>query len=286
MKIGINVMPVPAPELAAIGQRVEALGFEGLYYGEHIAVPLRLKTPYPGKIGYHGKVTQLECYVALGHLAAVTRRVRLATGLSVLPIRHPLQTARAITTVDNLSGGRFDLIVGLGSIPDEYEAMNVDYRTRGARLDEWLDILDKLWRQDEIEHHGRFMDFEAIGFEPKPVQRPGPPLYLCAYTAVGFERAARRATGWYGDINSPAKLREVIAEFTPILEKHGRDPASFKYKLIHAAGVDDLPSREELADYADAGADCIVVSPFELEERAAAEKLERVAEAFRPYLTP
>ena len=279
-------MPVPATELAAIGRRAEALGFEGLYYGEHIAVPMQLKTPYPGKIGYHGKVTQLECYVALGHLAAVTTKVRLATGLSVLPIRHPLQTARAITTIDNLSDGRFDLIVGLGSIPDEYDAMNVDYKTRGARLDEWLDILDKLWTQDEIEHHGRFMDFEAIGFEPKPVQRPGPPLYMGAYTKVGFDRCVRRATGWYGDINSPAKLREVKREFQPLFDKYDRDPATFKFKLIHAAGVDDWPSHDELHDYADAGADCIVVSPFELEEQNAAEKLERVAEAYRPYLYP
>lgn len=284
MKIGINVMPVPASELATIGRRVEALGFEGLYYGEHIAVPMTLKTPYPGKIGYHGKVTQLECYVALGHLAAVTTRVRLATGLSVLPIRHPLQTARAITTIDNLSGGRFDLVVGLGSIPDEYDAMNVDYKTRGARLDEWLDILDKLWTEDEPSHHGRFMDFEPIGFEPKPIQKPGPPLYLGAYTPVGFDRAVRRATGWYGDISSPAKLREVMKQFEPIHDKYGRDPASFKYKLIHAAGVDDLPSLDELQDYADAGADCIVVSPFHLEEQNAAAKLEIVAEAFAPYL--
>lgn len=286
MKIGINVMPVPAAELSSIGQRAEQLGFEGLYYGEHIAVPMTLKTPYPGEIGYHGKVTQLECYVALGHLAAVTTSIRLATGLSVLPIRQPLQTARAITTIDNLSNGRFDLVVGLGSIPDEYEAMNVDYKTRGERLDEWLDIFDKLWTEDEPSHHGRFIDFEAIGFEPKPVQQPGPPLYLGAYTKVGFDRAVRRATGWYGDIKSPDKLREVIQEFAPLFDKYQRDPASFKYKLIHAAGVDEMPSHDELADYADAGADCIVVSPFQLEETRAAEKLETVAQAFSAYLTP
>lgn len=289
MKIGLNVVPVPASELAQIGMRAEALGFDGLYYGEHIAVPMHLKTPYPGKVGYNGKTVQLECYVALGALAAVTKKVRLGNGITILPIRHPLQTARAITTIDNLSGGRFDLIYGVGSIPDEFDVMGVDYKSRGAILDEWLDIFEKLWTEDEIAHKGQFMDFEAIGFEPKPLQKPRPPIYAGSHSKVGLERAARRADGWYGAVYNADHLRQIQALVTPMLEKNGRDPASFKYMNIHAAGEAILPTKEEFQDYEEAGSDSIILTPFKMHGKVhpgeCAAKLEEAAEMVKDYLS-
>jgi probable F420-dependent oxidoreductase len=284
MEIGLNIMPVAAPRLAEIGQQAEDLGFEGLYYGEHIIVPMHLKTPYPGKVGYNAKTIQLECYVALGHLAAVTKRVRLATGVTILPIRDPFQTARAISTIDNLSGGRFDLVYGVGSIPDEFEAMGIDYKTRGARLDEWLDIFEKLWTEDQPAFEGRFAHFEPVGFEPKPVQKPGPPIYAGAHSKVGLERAARRADGWYGAVYDAAQLGEIKAILEPELEKNGRDPKSFVYKLIHASGEAILPTPDELKAYEDAGAASVIVSPFELDRNDPDADLDAAASAVQDYL--
>jgi len=287
MKFGLNIGPVPGPELAEVGARAEELGFDALYCGEHIAVPKHLKTPYPGKVGYNYKSIQMECYVALGALAAVTNRVRLGTGITILPIRHPLQTARAITTIDNISGGRFDLVVGVGSIRDEYEAMGVNFKTRGAMLDEWLDIFDKLWTQDEIEHNGRFMQFETIGFEPKPVQKPGPPLWTGSRTDLGLERAARRAHGWYGAVYNADGVREVKAMVAPYLTKYDRDPASFHYSLIHASGEAILPTEAEIREYEAEGVERLILSPFKrlnTPETEVMAKLERCAEGLRAFL--
>jgi probable F420-dependent oxidoreductase len=260
------------------------MGFEGLYYGDHIAVPMVLKTPYPGKLGYHGRVTQLECFGVLSHLAAVTKTIRLATGVAVLPIRHPLQTARAVTTLDNLSNGRFDLMVGTGSIRDEFEAMGEDYDTRWPRLNECLDIFNCLWCEDEPSFDGEFYRFEPIGFEPKPVQKPGPPVFMGSHAPRGLRSAAIRAQGWYGNIKDPAKLREIRLAMEPLLNEAGRDPGEFRYKLIHASGVDDLPTPDDLAAYRREGAESITISPFALEETQAMEKLERVAVAFKDFL--
>jgi len=288
MKFGLNIVPVPGAELAEVGMRAEELGFDGLYYGEHIAVPKHLKTPYPGKVGYHYKTVQMECYVALGALAAVTKKVRLGTGITIIPIRHPLQTARAITTIDNISGGRFDLIVGVGSIPDEFEVMGVNYKTRGAMLDEWLDIFDKLWTQDEIEHNGRFMQFETIGFEPKPVQKPGPPLWCGSHSEAGLDRAARRAYGWYGAVYNADGVRRVKEMIAPYLKKYDRDPKTFHYSLIHASGQDILPTEDEIRDYEREGVERLILSPFkhanETAETDSMAKLEACAKGIKAFM--
>ncbi len=278
MKFGLNIVPVPAGQLADVGHRAEELGFDALYYGEHIAVPVTLKTPYPGKVGYNAMTYQLECYVALGHLAAATKRVRLGTGITILPIRHPLQTARAISSVDNLSNGRLDLAIGVGSIVDEYAAMGVDYDTRGARLDEILDIFDLLWSEKTPSYDGKFYNFEPIGFLPKPVQKPRPPLYVGSHSKVALERGARRADGWYGAVYTPDDVRRIKDIVTPLLKQNGRDPAAFKYTLIHAAGEGIPPRREEVAAYEALGVEMMVISPWGMPERGSITgKLEDLA---------
>ncbi len=287
MKFGLNIVPVPGLELPDVGRRAEEMGFDGLYYGEHIAVPKHLKTPYPGKVGYNYKTIQLECFVALGALAAVTGRVRLGTGITILPIRHPLQTARAITTIDNISNGRFDLIFGVGSIPDEYAAMGVDFHARGAILDEWLDIFDKLWTQDEIEHRGRHYSFETIGFEPKPVQKGGPPLWSGARSEPGLARAARRCVGWYGAVYGVDEVRQIKALLAPYFRKYGRDPASFRYALIHAAGEAILPTDAEIKAYDAEGVECLILSPFKpanTQQSGSMQKLEACAAGLKGHL--
>ena len=263
MKIGVNVVPVTAKDLAAVGRRAEELGFGALYYGEHIAVPVDLSIPYPGKAGYAAHYYRLETYVALGYLAAATSTIRLGTGVTILPLRHPLQTARSIASVDNLSNGRLDLAIGVGSIKDEYDVMGVDYETRGRRLEETLDVFERLWADETPSYEGELIRFGPIGFEPKPVQKPRPPLFVGSRTKVALDRAARRADGWYGATYSTDDVREIKAMMAPLLDKYGRDPASFRYSLVHGAGQALLPSAEELAIYADEGVDTVVVSPFD-----------------------
>ncbi len=240
-------------------------------------MPVTLSVPYPGKIGFNAMTYVNEPYVALACLAAVTKTVRLGTGISILPIRHPLQTARAIATLDRLSNGRLDLAVGTGAIVDEFEAMESDYATRGARLDEIVEIFDRLWSQEKPSFQGRYYRFPEIGFEPKPVQRPRPPLYLGGISKAGFKRAARIADGWYGAVYNPDHAREIIATIQGHMKEYGRDAAKFKYALIHAAGEPILPTMEERKGYEAIGVEMVVVSPFGLDAKNVMATIREVA---------
>lgn len=278
LKIGLNISPAPTEDLLAAGRLAEELGFDALFIGEHIAVPVTLSVPYPGKVGYHSHAYQHEPYVALAALAAATKVVRLGTGISILPIREPLQTARAITTLDRLSNGRLDVAIGSGSIVDEFAVMASDYATRNARLEEMVEIFDCLFTQDKPSYQGRHYRFPEIGFEPKPVQRPRPPIYLGAFGPVALKRAARIADGWYGAVYNPEHAKGIIGTINGHLKEYGRDPAQFKYALIHAAGEPILPTAQECKAYEDIGVEMIVISPFDLVAKDILAKIREVAE--------
>lgn len=279
LTIGLNLSPVQAPELVATARRAEELGFGALFIGEHIAVPVTLHTPYPGKVGYNAMTYQYEPYVALAHLAAVTSKVRLGTGISVLPIREPLQTARAIATLDILSNGRLDLAVGVGSIDEEFEVMGYDHATRGARIDEMIEIFTRVFTEEHPSYQGEHYRFREIGFEPKPVQKPRPPIYMGAVTKAGLKRTARVADGWYGAAYTPDDAAQIIAGISAHLVEYGRDPAQFKYSLIHGAGEPILPTADECRRYAELGVETLIVSPFGLVAKDAVAKIEEVARA-------
>ncbi len=277
LNIGLNISPVQAPELLAASRRAEELGFGALFIGEHFAVPVHLKTPYPGKVGYNAMTYQYEPYVALGHIAAVTNTVRLGTGISILPLREVFETARAIATVDVLSGGRLDLAVGVGSIPDEFEIMGFDIENRGARMDEMIEIFTRLFNEEHPSYEGKIYNFREIGFEPKPVQKPRPPIFMGAVSKAGLKRTARMADGWYGAVYSPDDAAEVIAGISRHLVDIGRDPATFRYQLIHAAGEPIMPTADECKRYAELGVETLIVSPFSLVAHGAVRKIEEVA---------
>lgn len=279
MKFGLNISYIRAHELLDAARLAEELGFSALFVGEHIAIPAKLNIPYPGKVGIDAMTYRYEPYVALSHVAAVTSKVRLGTGISILPIREPLQTARAIATVDVLSNGRLDLAIGAGSIVEEFEVMGYDYATRGPRMDEMVAIFDKLWSEKEIAFSGEFFKFRAIGFEPKPVQKPRPPLYVGSASKAGLKRAARIADGWYGAVYDPAAARTIIDTIKGHMKDYGRDPAGFKYSLIHASGQAILPTPEQCREYEDLGVEMIVVSPVSKDGGESLPKIREIAEA-------
>jgi probable F420-dependent oxidoreductase len=262
MKFGLNITYIRADELIPASRLAEELGFASLVMGEHIAVPVELRTPYRGKVGINAMSYRHEPYVALAHVAAVTSKVRLGTGVSILPIHEPLQLARAITTLDVLSNGRLDLAIGAGSIEEEFEVMGFDYASRGPRMDEMVEIFNRLWTQEEIAFSGEHYNFRAIGFEPKPVQKPRPPLYVGSQAKAGLKRAARIGDGWYGSVYDPAAARAIMETIQGHMKEYGRDPASFKYSLIHASGEPILPTAEQIRDYEALGVEMITVSPI------------------------
>ena len=257
MKIGIALPHAPDDRLFEIARRAEALGFDSIWQGEHIVLPMvdRHEHPY-GKIKIAPQNPFHAPFVQLAALAAVTTTLRVCTGVILPPLRNVFATAREITSLDIMSGGRLDVGIGVGWHPDEFELMGYDFKARGAYTDEFIDALSLLLDEREPGFQGKHISFESVGFEPKPLQRPRPPILVGGDTPLAQRRAAKRGDGWYGHADSPEQALERLEAVNRHVEAEGRDPASFK----HVVQVWNPP--EEPEAYFAAGADRLVVMPF------------------------
>ncbi|MEU2773960.1 LLM class F420-dependent oxidoreductase [Streptomyces sp. NPDC007162] len=177
-----------AADLVEIARAVDRAGFAYLAVCDHVAIPRRL-APAMSTVWYDPVAT-------LAHLAAVTERVRLLSHVAVVALRHPLLSAKQYATVDHLSGGRLVLGVGAGHVREEFEVLGVDFRQRGAVLDEAIDALRAALGADEFpSHHGKFYDFEELGQRPRPAQRRVP-VWVGGSSPAAVRRAALKGDGW------------------------------------------------------------------------------------------
>tara|TARA_A100001037_G_scaffold223364_2_gene201257 strand:- start:1107 stop:1958 length:852 start_codon:yes stop_codon:yes gene_type:complete len=277
MKIGLNIISMKADELVAGAVLAEELGYDSLWMGEHILLPYG--TEYPAKPQPYGPQELLDVFVLLGHLAGRTSRIRLATGIVMLPLRAPVLAARQILGVDVLSGGRFDLAVGLGWHPDEYAASGTDMHTRGKRLDEMLDLINELFQPGDTEFDGEFYSVPKTPFDPKPVQKPRPP-FLVGGSSEAAKRRAARWDGWYGVCTSPEHAALSMAEIDSYRREYGRENEPFETVIVFYQGGPggDAPPREIIEQFAALGIDRFVVTPWEFDYHNA---LPRIAEYAR-----
>jgi probable F420-dependent oxidoreductase len=277
MKIGVPFFRLRFEQMAAVARRAEDLGFESVWLPEHLVLPARFTSRYPyssdGVPPIRPDAPHLDPLILLTHIAAATSKIRLGTNIYLLPLRHPLATARAVMSLDVVSAGRVTLGVGVGWLAEEFQAAGIDFRTRGARTRECVRALKALWTESEPEFHGRFFDFGPVKFEPKPVQKPHPPIVFGGESEAALRRAADLGDGWYGVGHSPAsaagqaeKLRGLLAERRP--------GAPFELTVSHAG-----PSlgRDDVDRYAEAGIDRVVVLPWRRGREAEAE-LGRLAD--------
>jgi probable F420-dependent oxidoreductase len=184
---GLHRGPGIEPEtLARRARAAEDAGFESLWVGDHVAPPVRA-----------GKDDRIEAVVAVGFLAAVTSRVRLAIGVVVLPQRHPVLLAKQLSSLDILTGGRLTVGVGAGYVEEELAAFGVPLTERGARTDDYLATMRAIWR-GETSHEGRFVSYQGVAQSPSPVQRPHPPIVVGGHSPAALNRAARQGNGWFG----------------------------------------------------------------------------------------
>ena len=202
MKVGVNLInfgPGANPEsLARTVQLVEALGYHLLMTSDHIAVTPDVGTRYPAPF--------YEPLTTLGWLAGVTRTLEIGTTVIILPYRSPLEIARAGANVDQLSGGRFILGVGVGWAEQEFDALGVPFNRRGAVTDDYLEAIKSLWSQDVASYRGRFVSFSDVDTAPRPIQKPHPPIWVGGPSDAAMRRAAR-----YGDAWHPIRIR--VSEF-------------------------------------------------------------------------
>lgn len=193
-----------APEHQRIAAVVDELGFHAITTSEHFAMPY-WEVPRLGPYWTHA-------LTVLAFVAGATRRVRVDASVLVLPYHHPLALAKAISTLDVLSGGRVDVSVGVGHAEQEFEVLRVPFPDRGAIADEMLDAMKELWSAEEPVFRGRFFTIEGLAFEPKPVQQPRPPIYVGGNSKAALRRAARHE-GW-----QPNPTDFTVDEIPPLFD--------------------------------------------------------------------
>jgi probable F420-dependent oxidoreductase len=282
MHIGILV-PATAQtsNVTEIAQRIEGLGFESLWIPEHPVIPVGFKTPLPGG----GKLPEhynrwADPFIALTVAATATKRIKLATGICLLPERNALMTAKVIATLDMYSGGRVVLGVGAGWLREETEAMGANFRLRWRQLRETTEAMRICWTQPEPSYQGEIVQFPPVYCDPKPVQKSGPPIFLGGHVPKALERVARTYDGWCPLSNDPADYGKKVTTIRQLAKECGRNPDS----LTMSAFVDPhngALSVDTTKAFRDAGASRIVLfsQPFakEIAEGKALECIDRVA---------
>jgi probable F420-dependent oxidoreductase len=198
LKLGLFSMttgPCSYPDSAArVARAAEAAGFESLWGGEHVVLPDPQAPPSPLAPGDR----IVDPIVALTFLAAHTARIRLGTGIIILPQRNPLVLAKELATLDVLSNGRLIVGVGVGYLEPEFRALGAPFADRGRVTDDYLAAMRAIWTQEKPAHRGPFSSFERVQAHPQPVQRPTPPIVIGGHTPAAFRRAVQHGHGWYG----------------------------------------------------------------------------------------
>ena len=241
---GVNFASCVDPELQRrVAQAAEEVGFESVWTGEHVAMPMRDNpVPTPPETPF------LDSLVSLARIAGFTSRLRLGTGILVLPHHNPVLLAKALTSLDVLSGGR--LIAGFagGYVEAEFRALGIDFHQRGAITDQHLAAIRALWTEPEPRFSGRFASFSDVRFEPKPAQRPHPPIVIGGTAEPALRRAARVGDGWYGFALTVERTAEVVAELARLRVRTGRREQPLEISLTTFEPLtDELVARAEAA---------------------------------------
>lgn len=197
-KFGITMFPTDyAIQPVDLARAVEDRGFDSLFFPEHTHIPVSRKTPFPGG----GDLPEMywrthDPFVALGACAAVTRTIRLGTGICLVIERDPITLAKEVASLDSISGGRLVLGIGAGWNREEMENHGANYKRRWAVVREKVLAMKTIWTRDEAEFHGEHVDFDPIWSWPKPLQDGGPPIWIGANSPWVFDRVAEYADGW------------------------------------------------------------------------------------------
>jgi probable F420-dependent oxidoreductase len=219
-------------DLTQFGRAVDELGFAALWMGEHVVWYDRYNSPWPysadGSFERDPRREHLEIFDTLAFLSAVTERMRLGTGIALVPQRNPVYTAKSVMTVDVLSRGRFDFGVGIGWNRAEFDATATPWPERGARTDEYLQVMRSLWTEDPSSFSGRFYALEPCHLHPKPVQQPHPPVHVSGHSPGALRRAATQGQGWYGWFTDPEATAVIVADLTERLAANGRTIETFQ----------------------------------------------------------
>lgn len=250
MDIGVFYFPTDyGIDVSELAQALEERGLEALFLCEHTHIPVSRRTPFPGGGELPKRYIHThDPFVALSFAAAATTRLTLGTGILLLPQRDPIITAKAVASLDQLSGGRFVLGMGGGWNVDEMENHGTAYNTRFKVLRERALAMKALWTKEEAAFHGDFVDFDPAWSWPKPAQQPHPPMLLGGETDHTLRRVVEFCDGWFPRANPAFKPDEAMARLQAMAEQAGRDMSTLSITVFRAPA-----DAAALAGYAEAG---------------------------------
>jgi len=262
MKIGIFstfMSPIATPAMIGeFARRAEAVGVDSLWMGEHVVLFDEMEFPYPGardgRLPVPAGSGMLDTVATFGYLAAVTTKIRLGTGITLLPQRNPVYTAKEFATLDWLTGGRIDLGIGVGWCKEEVLACGYAWDDRGERCDDFLDLIRKLWTQPVVTHRGPYAQLVAARMDPKPLQRPHVPIIVGGHSDRALRRAVEKGTGWYGFALNPAHTKPLLDRLDRQLAKAGRARRGFEIVVTPTNATPEI-----VDEFAALGVDRLVV---------------------------
>ena len=278
MKIGlipINMAVPDARQLIASAQKAEAIGVESLWTFEHVIIPLDYQSKYPyspnGKMGAPPETNLVDPLLALAAIAASTTKLRLATGVNILSQTNPLYLAKQAASLDFVSNGRFMLGVGIGWLREEFDALGVPFERRGARFDDSVVAMRKVWSGEVVEHQSEFLRWSGFKSFPLPIQKPGVPIIIGGSKGKAFERIAKYGDGWYAPTGNIAQLTELLVPLEKACAAIGRKRSSVE---ITAMWVPASEGTDVVKRYAELGVKRLVVPTFAI-GGASVEALDR-----------
>ena len=229
MKIGvipINIGVQAGEQIVQIAQLAESLGYESVWTFEHVIVPVDYESKYPyndsGKMGAPPETNFVDPLIALTAVAASTSTIRLGTGVNILSQVNPIYIAKQAASLDFMSNGRFMLGVGIGWLKEEFEALGVPFERRGARFDDYVEGMRKIWSGDVVEHQSDFVSWSNFKSFPLPIQNPFP-VVMGGIKGKIFERIAKYGNGWYAPAGDPAELKGHLESLRRACDAIGRD---------------------------------------------------------------
>jgi probable F420-dependent oxidoreductase len=234
MKIGlipVNIGVESVSQLVGVAQLAEQSGYESVWTFEHVIVPMDYQSKYPydqsGKMGAAPETPFVDPLIALSAIAAATKTIRLGTGVNILSEVKPLYMAKQAASLDFVSDGRFMLGVGIGWLKEEFEALGVPFEKRGARFDDYVVAMRKIWSGEEVEHKSEFINWQGFKSYPTPIQDPFPVIMGGAAGKI-YERIAKYGDGWFAPIADPKALSAALDDLRKACDENNRDFSSIE----------------------------------------------------------
>ena len=279
MKFGLmysNVGPFSLPEMVThLATTAERVGVESIWTVEHVVIPVGYESAYPydpsGKMPAPDQMPIPDPFVWLAYAAAVTKKIRLATGIVILPQRHPLYVAKEVATLDVLSNGRVVLGIGVGWLEEEFQALGIPFEERAARTAETVRAVRSLWKDEAEPFEGKFFRWGKLESNPKPVQKPGVPIVVGGHTDLAARRAARYGDGFFPGVTEEEKLKHLLDVMRDECRKGGRDAS--KIEVTSGRGA---PSPDNVKRMRELGVSRFIVPPPAFDPEGITKGLEEL----------